>query len=153
MIPESLLNSKAYKLIMRLIKDLQYPIVYVAVGYPSKLAIQEFNSRIQEYAEENGYLYVDVYDIPNDERSDPHPTAEGHQYIADKILDVLKEQYVPQEEPVEPAEEPVVAFPVLNFFMQVMKTLHNVHSALHNILSPRTPSVLPFRQAMYGRSR
>lgn len=149
LIPESLLNSKAFLLITRLIRDLQYPVVYAIAGYPGREAIKRFNSQIKEYAEENGFMYVDVYDMPNDERSDPHPTVAGHQYIADQIIPVLREKYAGAEA-VAPVEEPVVTFPTLKLFQTVLKAIHNVHTTLHKLLSPRTaPGVTPFRQAIY----
>ena len=42
---------------------------------------------MKEVAESKGAIYVDVYEISNESNFDPHPTAQGHKDIADKLYE------------------------------------------------------------------
>jgi len=66
-------------------EELAYPIQYLTAGKNVDPQMRLLNEKLQEIAERQGATYVDVYDISNECNTDPHPTAEGHKEIADRL--------------------------------------------------------------------
>ncbi|WP_407385481.1 dockerin type I domain-containing protein [Ruminococcus sp.] len=66
-------------------EELAYPIQYLTAGKNVDPQIKLLNEKLQAIAERQGVTYVDVYDISNECNTDPHPTAEGHKEIADRL--------------------------------------------------------------------
>ena len=66
---------------------LSYPMQYLFAGKTIDSTIKALNSSLKEVAESKGAIYVDVYEISNESNFDPHPTAQGHKEIADKLYE------------------------------------------------------------------
>ena len=60
---------------------------YLFAGKTIDSTIKALNSSLKVVAESKGAIYVDVYDISNESNLDPHPTAQGHKDIADKLYE------------------------------------------------------------------
>lgn len=72
----------------QIVKDkMTYPLQYLFAGKTIDKTIKQLNSSLKEVAESKGAIYVDVYNISNEANSDPHPTAQGHKDIADKLYE------------------------------------------------------------------
>lgn len=66
---------------------LAYPLQYLLAGKTMDKAIKKLNSSLKAVAESKGAIYVDVYNISNEDNFDPHPTAQGHEEIAGVLYD------------------------------------------------------------------
>ena len=72
----------------QIVKDkMTYPLQYLFAGKTIDKTIKQLNSSLKEVAESKGAIYVDVYEISNESNFDPHPTAQGHKEIADKLYE------------------------------------------------------------------
>ena len=72
-------------------EELAYPIQYLTLGKNVEPQMLSLNEKLQAIAEKQGATYVNVYDISNECNSDPHPTAEGHKEIADRLEATMKD--------------------------------------------------------------
>jgi hypothetical protein len=70
-------------------ETIRYPLMYLLIGRLANPTMLYFNEKLQEIAEEYGVLYIDVYDIPNNDSFDPHPEVPGHHAIGNHIADAL----------------------------------------------------------------
>ena len=91
-------EAKVSELIDEMVENLRYNIIYLLFGRVIKDVIIEYNERLRAFADERGYIYVDIYDIPNDTRLDPHPMSDGHRYIADQIIAAADKLYASKGE-------------------------------------------------------
>lgn len=98
-------EAKVSELIDEMVENLRYNIIYLLFGRVIKDVIIEYNERLRAFADERGYIYVDIYDIPNDTRLDPHPMSDGHRYIADQIIAAADKLYASKGEQSEPSGE------------------------------------------------
>ena len=97
-------EAKVSELIDEMVENLRYNIIYLLFGRVIKDVIIEYNERLRAFADERGYIYVDIYDIPNDTRLDPHPMSDGHRYIADQIIAAADKLYASKGEQGEQSE-------------------------------------------------
>ena len=65
--------------------ELAYPIQYLTAGKTSDPQMRFLNDLLIDVADRHNATYVNVYDISNECNTDPHPTAEGHKEIADRL--------------------------------------------------------------------
>lgn len=72
--------------------ELSYPLQYLTLGKLTDQSIKLLNAGLLDIANEKGCAYVDVYDISNDLSMDPHPSAEQHVEMADRMLAVLSDR-------------------------------------------------------------
>lgn len=70
-------------------ETIRYPLMYLLIGRLANPTMLYFNEKLQKIAEEYGVLYIDVYDIPNNDSFDPHPEVPGHHAIGNHIADAL----------------------------------------------------------------
>lgn len=75
-----------------LLASLMYPMLTLIAGEGLRQVYQEVNSGLQTLARKYGALYIDISDAPANGRFDPHPKAEGHTWIAQRIYDTLLEE-------------------------------------------------------------
>lgn len=75
-------------------EELAYPIQYLTAGKNVDPQMKLLNAKLQEIAEKHGATYVDVYDITNECNTDPHPTPDGHQEIADRLEAAMMDKIV-----------------------------------------------------------
>ena len=90
--------------------ELAYPIQYLTAGKNVDPQMRLLNEKLQEIAEAQGATYVDVYDISNECNTDPHPTAEGHKEIADRLEATMKNTIIKRMDPtavIDPADDPI----------------------------------------------
>lgn len=93
-------------LIDEAVENLRFNLVYLLFGRTIKAVTIQYNEQLRAFSNERGYKFVDIFDIPDDTRLDPHPLSEGHRYIADQILAAADELYssMKQESPqMDPA--------------------------------------------------
>jgi hypothetical protein len=88
-------------LIDEAVENLRFNLVYLLFGRTIKAVTIQYNEQLRAFSNERGYKFVDIFDIPDDTRLDPHPLSEGHRYIADQILAAADELYssMKQESP------------------------------------------------------
>lgn len=99
-------KDKLNSILQRVLAEIQYPLMHLLLGEPALDAVAYFNSTISDYADSYGVPYIDIYDIPNENNFNPHPTAAGHKHIADKIINKLVNNVE-----VEKSDNGVVNFP------------------------------------------
>ena len=87
---DELRKARAQALLTIAVNELAYPIQYLTVGKNTDPQIRLLNTRLQEIADRTGATFVDVYDISNECNTDPHPTKEGHQEIADRLRATMR---------------------------------------------------------------
>ena len=75
-----------------LLASLMYPMMTLIAGEGLRQVYQEVNSGLQTLARKYGALYIDISDAPANGNFDPHPTEEGHAWIAQRIYDTLLEE-------------------------------------------------------------
>ena len=63
--------------------EISYPLQYMTLGNNVDPQMVSLNAKFQALAAENGYYFVDTYNISNENNLDPHPTAKGHREIAE----------------------------------------------------------------------
>lgn len=73
----------------KLVVNLSYPLSVLVVGTGLSDVYTEMNSFVQEMADKYGLAYVDVSGAPTSGRYDPHPTAAGHKWIADRLYETV----------------------------------------------------------------
>ena len=66
-------------------EELAYPIQYFTAGKNTDPQMRYLNELLIDVADRHDATYVNVYDISNECNTDPHPTAEGHKEIADRL--------------------------------------------------------------------
>jgi lysophospholipase L1-like esterase len=71
--------------------ELAYPIQYLTAGKTSDPQMRFLNDLLIDVADRHNATYVNVYDISNECNTDPHPTAEGHKEIADRLEAAVKD--------------------------------------------------------------
>ena len=76
-------KAKFTKLVSAVANEISYPLLYMTAGNNVDPQMTLINERLKDLADRTGSTYVDVYDISNECNLDPHPTASGHQEIAD----------------------------------------------------------------------
>ena len=99
-------NPKDLKTILS--DELSYPLQYMTLGKFSDQAIKLLNVNLQEIAAEKDCAFVDVYDISNDQSLDPHPSAEQHVEIADRMIAVLGDHIADVFEEMSPSDLPLL---------------------------------------------
>lgn len=73
------------------IDEISYSFEYLFVGQSIDPQVRSLNDQLAAIADEKGAIYVDVYDISNEDNFDPHPTADGHKEIADILWNTLED--------------------------------------------------------------
>lgn len=73
----------------QLLTDLSFPLSVLLVGNALSDTYSNMNDFLQEMAEKYDLVYVDVSDAPSSGRYDPHPTAYGHKWIADRLYETV----------------------------------------------------------------
>ena len=76
-------KAKFTRLVSAVANEISYPLLYMTAGNNVDPQMTLINERLKELADKTGATYVDIYDISNECNLDPHPTAKGHQEIAD----------------------------------------------------------------------
>lgn len=80
-------------------------------GAANEATILTFNSYVQTVARKQGVTYVDIMGVDTGDDGEPHPTAEGHRQIADRLWNAMSgkiaEKMASVSEP-EPEPEAVV---------------------------------------------
>ncbi len=84
------------KLMVILKEELSYPIQYLFAGQTIDPALKSLNEKLTVVADETDSVYVDVYDISNENNLDPHPMAQGHKEIADLMMTSLSDTVTAQ---------------------------------------------------------
>ena len=79
-------EKRVSELVDEAVENLRYNLVFLLFGRAVRDTIIQYNEQLSSFAEDRGYIYVDIFGIPDDTRLDPHPLSEGHRYIADQIL-------------------------------------------------------------------
>lgn len=72
----------------RLFRDLSFPMTVLIMGSGLSGVYEEMNTFLADLAEKyaaQGAVYVDISNAPSNNRYDPHPDANGHQWIARKL--------------------------------------------------------------------
>ena len=108
-------KAAADKLVSIISEEISYPMQYLLVGQNISDAMQSLNHKLDVIAEETGCIYVDVFDISNENNLDPHPNAQGHHDIADimktelsdVIISKMPETAVPEAEKVTVSQKTV----------------------------------------------
>ena len=78
-----------------IVSEISYPVQYLTIGKVFDARIKQFNEGLSGVAADTGSKYVDISGISNENNLDPHPTAEGHQEIADILTANLAETAFP----------------------------------------------------------
>ncbi len=73
----------------QMLTDLSFPLSVLLVGSALSDTYSNMNDFLQEMAEKYDLVYVDVSDAPCSGRYDPHPTANGHKWISDRLYDTV----------------------------------------------------------------
>ena len=95
-------KAKLQALVDIVVEELAYPAQYYTAGKSADPQMRLLNEKLQEIAERNGATYVNVYDISNECNTDPHPTAEGHKEIADRIEATMMSKILERMDVTEP---------------------------------------------------
>lgn len=82
-------DERVQQLIGIITEHAAYPFLYLVVGRTIAKVIQYFNEESKKIVEARGSLFVDIFDIPNENNMDPHPQATGHRFIADRLGDAM----------------------------------------------------------------
>lgn len=72
-----------------MINHLSFPGAVFLIGNGLSDVYCEVNSIIKDLAEKYNLAYVDISEAPANGRYDPHPTAEGHKWIAERLYDAV----------------------------------------------------------------
>lgn len=99
-------NPRDFKTILA--DELSYPLQYMTLGKINDQAINLLNVSLQEIAVEKDCAFVDIYDISNDQSLDPHPSAEQHVEIADRMMAVLGDHIADVFEEMSPSDLPLL---------------------------------------------
>lgn len=75
--------------ITQMFTDLSYPLMVMLAGEGLSDVYAEMNKYVKEMAEKYDLVYVDISGAPSSGRYDPHPSADGHQWIADKLYEAV----------------------------------------------------------------
>ncbi len=78
-----------------IVSEISYPVQYLTIGKVVDARVKQLNEGLSGVAADTGSKYVDISGIRNENNLDPHPTAEGHQEIADILTATLAESVFP----------------------------------------------------------
>lgn len=78
-----------------IVSEISYPVQYLTIGKVVDARVKQLNEGLSGVAADTGSKYVDISGISNENNLDPHPTAEGHQEIADILTATLAESVFP----------------------------------------------------------
>lgn len=87
-------NDSLYELIA----DVAYPVMVLMIGNSLQPIYDEMNDFLKDLAKlYSGVYFVDISDAPSSGRMDPHPGADMHEWIAQRIYDslVASKYYLP----------------------------------------------------------
>lgn len=76
----------------RLFNDLSFPLSVMVIGNGLSDVYSEMNGFLADLANEyanDKVVYVDISGAPANNRYDPHPTAKGHKWIADRLYEAV----------------------------------------------------------------
>jgi len=73
----------------QLIVDLSFPMTVLLMNDALNETYAQFNGFVEEMAEKYNVKWIDVSDAPASGVFDPHPTENGHEWIANKIYDEI----------------------------------------------------------------
>ena len=98
-------KEKMAQLLSIISDEIAYPMQYLLAGKNVAPSIISLNEKLQSVADENGAVFVDVYNISNELNLDPHPDANGHYEIAEFMKNTLSDKVI--ERMVVPEAESV----------------------------------------------
>ena len=77
------------KLLYAIAEEVSYPLQYLFLGKSIEPMMKLLNEKLAKSADAAGGTFVDIYDISNKKDYDPHPTAKGHEEIAEILFDTM----------------------------------------------------------------
>ena len=87
-------KEKMAQLLSIISDEIAYPMQYLLAGKNVAPSIISLNEKLQSVADENGAVFVDVYNISNELNLDPHPDANGHREIAEIMEETLEDTII-----------------------------------------------------------
>ena len=88
-------KARIQEVLDRIAEEIAYPMAQMMAGDMVDPQIQVLNGKLKAIAEEKGCEFVDTYGyVPSDGDFDPHPTADGHEAIADCMWYDLKNRII-----------------------------------------------------------
>lgn len=96
----------ARRLLYTIAEQVSYPLQYMLMGKNTEPTMKLLNEKLRGIARTAGAVFVDIYNISNKKDFDPHPTAKGHEEIANILYATLSGKV--GEEMTKRVETPVL---------------------------------------------
>ena len=92
-------KAKLQSLVTIVAEEIAYPVQYFTAGKAADPQMKLLNEKVQDIALRHGATYVNVYDITNECNTDPHPDAQHHKEIADRLGAAMTDKIVSRMNP------------------------------------------------------